>query len=98
MLTVVTVCISLPTMIAGIYGMNFENMPELKLSFGYFAVLVVMFFSAVLPYLYFKYKSGFEHGKRKSKAGINTGRKLIQSYPLSKYPGFKTSVAVFQSG
>jgi len=28
--------------IAGVYGMNFEHMPELHRPFGYFAVLVVM--------------------------------------------------------
>lgn len=28
--------------IAGVYGMNFENMPELKLPYGYFAILGVM--------------------------------------------------------
>jgi len=31
-----------PTMIAGIYGMNFEHMPELGTEFGYFIVLGVM--------------------------------------------------------
>ena len=31
-----------PTMIAGIYGMNFENMPELGTKYGYFIVLGVM--------------------------------------------------------
>jgi magnesium transporter len=31
--------LAVPTAIAGIYGMNFENMPELKWEFGYFAVL-----------------------------------------------------------
>jgi magnesium transporter len=31
------------TFIAGIYGMNFENMPELKWSFGYFIVWILMF-------------------------------------------------------
>jgi magnesium transporter len=31
-----------PTMIAGIYGMNFENMPELRWYYGYFAVLALM--------------------------------------------------------
>lgn len=31
-----------PTMIAGIYGMNFENMPELSWSFGYPLVIAVM--------------------------------------------------------
>jgi magnesium transporter len=33
---------AVPTMIAGIYGMNFENMPELDTSMGYFAVLALM--------------------------------------------------------
>ncbi len=33
---------ALPTMIAGIYGMNFQYMPELGWHFGYFAVLAVM--------------------------------------------------------
>ncbi len=56
MLTVVTVCISLPTLIAGVYGMNFETMPELKLSFGYPIVLLAMICSAILPFLYFKKK------------------------------------------
>ena len=28
-----------PTMIAGIYGMNFDNMPELRWHYGYFVVL-----------------------------------------------------------
>ncbi len=31
-----------PTAIAGIYGMNFENMPELKWEYGYFMVLAVI--------------------------------------------------------
>jgi magnesium transporter len=29
-------------MIAGIYGMNFDNMPELRWSYGYHVVLGVM--------------------------------------------------------
>lgn len=33
---------AVPTMVAGIYGMNFHNMPELRQSWGYPAVLVVM--------------------------------------------------------
>jgi magnesium transporter len=33
---------AVPTMIAGIYGMNFEHMPELHQSWGYPAVLVLM--------------------------------------------------------
>ena len=31
-----------PTAIAGIYGMNFDNMPELRWRYGYFAVLAVI--------------------------------------------------------
>ncbi|AOF93066.1 magnesium and cobalt transport protein CorA [Sinorhizobium sp. RAC02] len=34
--------LAVPTAIAGIYGMNFENMPELKTQYGYFAVLAVI--------------------------------------------------------
>ena len=33
---------AVPTMIAGIYGMNFDNMPELKWQYGYFIVLALM--------------------------------------------------------
>jgi magnesium transporter len=33
---------AVPTMIAGIYGMNFENMPELHQQYGYYGVLAVM--------------------------------------------------------
>jgi len=43
-----------PTLIASIYGMNFEFMPELAWPYGYPAVLIVMILSAVTPYLYFK--------------------------------------------
>ena len=41
-LTVVTVIFLPLTLLVGIYGMNFENMPELKSSYGYFALLAVM--------------------------------------------------------
>ena len=34
--------VAVPTMIAGIYGMNFDDMPELRWSLGYPAVLLVM--------------------------------------------------------
>ncbi|PZX53863.1 magnesium transporter [Algoriphagus ratkowskyi] len=56
MLTVVTVCISLPTLIAGVYGMNFESMPELTVDFGYPVVILAMICSAILPFIYFKRK------------------------------------------
>jgi len=34
--------LAVPTAIAGIYGMNFANMPELKLEYGYYVVLGVI--------------------------------------------------------
>ena len=44
------------TFIAGIYGMNFEHMPELKWYWGYFMVWFVMTIVAVLMVFYFKKK------------------------------------------
>ena len=34
--------VAIPTAVAGIYGMNFENMPELKFKYGYYMVLGLM--------------------------------------------------------
>jgi magnesium transporter len=34
--------LAVPTAVAGIYGMNFENMPELKWTYGYFVVLALI--------------------------------------------------------
>ncbi|QDE32211.1 magnesium transporter CorA family protein [Shewanella polaris] len=41
-LTLVTAIFLPLTLVAGIYGMNFNNMPELQWQFGYFAVLLLM--------------------------------------------------------
>jgi magnesium transporter len=43
-----------PTLIAGIYGMNFDHMPELHWMLGYPMSLVLMVASAVLPLAYLK--------------------------------------------
>jgi magnesium transporter len=43
-------------MVAGIYGMNFQHMPELGLVYGYPLVLSFMFILAITPYLYFRKK------------------------------------------
>ena len=43
-----------PTLVASIYGMNFGNMPELHLAYGYPLALGMMVASAILPYLFFK--------------------------------------------
>ena len=45
-----------PTLIASIYGMNFDFMPELRWHLGYPLALLLMVVSAILPYLYFKRK------------------------------------------
>ena len=58
-LTIITVCVSLPTLIAGIYGMNFTNMPELKWSFGYPFIILVLILSFIIPLIYFKSKKWF---------------------------------------
>ncbi|MBL8150311.1 MAG: magnesium transporter CorA family protein [Blastocatellia bacterium] len=47
-LTVVSTIILPLTLISGVYGMNFENMPELRAKTGYFIVLVVMFLVALI--------------------------------------------------
>lgn len=44
------------TFIAGIYGMNFEYMPELQWKYGYFAVWGVMLMVAVVMFIYFRRK------------------------------------------
>jgi magnesium transporter len=44
------------TFIAGVYGMNFQNMPELGWQFGYFAVLIVMLLVGIILLGYFKHK------------------------------------------
>ena len=43
-----------PTLVAGIYGMNFDNMPELHWKYGYFIVLGVMLLIMISLYLGFK--------------------------------------------
>jgi len=43
-----------PTLVASIYGMNFEFMPELKWALGYPWAIVLMILSALLPLLYFR--------------------------------------------
>ncbi|WP_395830538.1 magnesium transporter CorA family protein [Elstera sp.] len=54
--TVASVAFLPPTLIASIYGMNFEIQPELKWDFGYPMAIMLMILSALGPYLYFKRK------------------------------------------
>lgn len=50
--SIVAVVLLPPTLIAGIYGMNFQLMPELSWPWGYPAALLTMLASAILPYLW----------------------------------------------
>lgn len=54
--SVASVALLPPTLIASIYGMNFNNMPELEWMFGYPFALGLMVFSVAVPYLFFKRK------------------------------------------
>ncbi len=53
------------SVIAGIYGMNFENMPELKTKNGYFFTLGLMLFVAIGLLIYFWRKGWLFEGKSK---------------------------------
>jgi magnesium transporter len=46
--------IAVPTAVAGIYGMNFEQMPELEWRFGYPAVLLVILVACVALWIRFR--------------------------------------------
>ena len=46
--------LAVPTAVAGIYGMNFEHMPELHSVWGYTAVLVAIVL--ICGWLYFLFK------------------------------------------
>jgi magnesium transporter len=54
--SVVAVVFLPPTLVASIYGMNFEVMPELAWPWGYPLALAVMVATAVGPYLWFKHR------------------------------------------
>ena len=58
-LTIVSTIFIPLTFIAGIYGMNFSNMPELKWKYGYFAIwiiIIIVFFTMIM---YFRRKKWF---------------------------------------
>lgn len=59
-LTVITTIFMPLTFIAGVYGMNFEFMPELTWKYGYFATLLVMFLVGIGMSLWFMKKGWFK--------------------------------------
>ncbi|WP_341221139.1 magnesium and cobalt transport protein CorA [Polaribacter atrinae] len=58
-LTILSVIFIPLTFLAGIYGMNFENIPELKSKYGYFILLGVMAIVTIVSVWYFKRKKWF---------------------------------------
>jgi magnesium transporter len=56
MFTIVNVVFLPPTLIASIYGMNFEILPELHWQYGYLLSIVMMVISSILPVYVFKRK------------------------------------------
>jgi magnesium transporter len=53
-LTAMSIILMFNALVAGIYGMNFEHMPELKWHYGYFGVLAFMAVASALLVLYFR--------------------------------------------
>jgi magnesium transporter len=58
-LTAFTVVLMVPTLIAGIYGMNFDLMPELRWPFGYPLALGVMAAAVAIAVTFFRRKGWF---------------------------------------
>jgi magnesium transporter len=55
-LTALTVILMVPTLIAGVYGMNFEQMPELHWAHGYPLALALMALAGAGLFVYFRRK------------------------------------------
>ena len=58
-LTAFTVILMVPTLIAGIYGMNFEYMPELSWPYGYAFALALMAGAAIVAVTWFRRNGWF---------------------------------------
>jgi magnesium transporter len=54
LLTIISTIFIPLTFIAGVYGMNFENMPELKWQYGYYGILAVMVLLTLAMVMYFR--------------------------------------------
>ena len=59
-LTIVSVVGVPPTLLAGIWGMNFKNMPELNWVWGYGLAWIAIIASGLLPLLWFKLRGWIE--------------------------------------
>jgi magnesium transporter len=59
-LTIVSVVGIPPTVVVGIYGMNFKFMPELNWAWGYPLAILLVALSAAIPLLWFKWRGWFD--------------------------------------
>jgi magnesium transporter len=59
-LTIVSTVFAPLTFIAGIYGMNFDNMPELNWRYGYVAALLLMGMIATIQTIWLRKRGWFE--------------------------------------
>jgi len=55
-LTIASVAGIPPVLVAGIYGMNFKNMPELNWAWGYPYALALIVITTLIPLIWFKWK------------------------------------------
>jgi len=55
-LTIASVAGIPPVLVAGIYGMNFKNMPELNWAWGYPFALMLIVLTTLVPLIWFKWK------------------------------------------
>lgn len=53
-LTAASIILMADSLLAGIWGMNFVNIPELRLSYGYYAALILMLVVSLLLFFVFK--------------------------------------------
>ncbi len=58
-LTIISVVFIPLTFIVGVYGMNFENMPELRYKYGYFITIAIMFLLVLVMVYHFKKRKWF---------------------------------------
>ena len=84
-LTVFAAIILPLSLVAGIYGMNFANMPELRTEYGYFIVLGLMAVVAIGLWLYFA-RRGFIGGPKLHKVPRVVGRGLVDLVKLTTKP------------
>jgi magnesium transporter len=57
LLTIITTIFVPLSFLVGVYGMNFENMPELATKYGYFVLWAVMISISVTSLIIFKRKN-----------------------------------------